>query len=212
MKIKVCGLTDEQNVNLLVKTKIDFAGFIFYQGSKRCIGENTFRTILKIIPRNVKKVGVFVNEHIDKVLKISEEASLDIIQLHGDEDLDYCRRLKSAGMKVIKAFRIKESDKIDFVNAFSDVCDFFLFDTESGLYGGSGKKFNWDIIESIRPEKPFFISGGIEPQDALTLKEISKKNNMMYAVDINSKFETAPGIKDIDKIRKFIIDIKNERL
>jgi len=206
VKVKVCGLKDPDNIRKICDAGIDFAGFVFYRESPRFAGTNPDPVIFNCIPDTIGKVGVFVNETPDKIIEIAETFGLDIIQLHGNEDFSYCEKIKMSGLKVIKAFRIGEEIDPDTVNTFSDVCDFFLFDTGGKLYGGSGIKFNWELLNGIRLEKPFFLSGGIDPGDIQELKKIN--NNMFFAVDINSRFEISPGIKDFEKVKMFTGQIK----
>jgi len=208
LKIKVCGLTDPANVKEITRADIDFAGFIFYPGSKRFVGNEPDMNLFRIIPVHVKKVGVFVDEDPEKILKIAQKAALDIIQLHGDENTDYCRKIKSYGRKVIKAFRIGSGIDMKLVNEFTEVCNYFLFDSGGLTYGGSGLKFDWNILGDIKPGRPFFLSGGITPEDVSELKKID--NKMFFGVDINSRFEISHGIKDPGKVKKFAEDIKNK--
>lgn len=207
LKVKVCGITDADNAKAIAETGIDFAGFIFYPGSKRYVGEMPDNRLFENIPESVVKVGVFVNENPSTVMGISRFAGIEMVQLHGNETVSYCGSLRSCGLKVIKAFRIGSKTDLQLINAYSDVCDYFLFDSSTGSYGGSGTKFNWQIIEGAGFSKPFFLSGGIGPEDAHLLKKITC--NMFFAADINSRFEVKPGIKDTDKVKKFTDQIRN---
>lgn len=206
IRVKVCGLTDADNARQIARTGIDFAGFIYYPASKRYVGIKPEMRLFENIPPDVCRVGVFVNEDPSEVVRISREAGFNIVQLHGNEDFSYCRRLKASGFRVIKAFRIGKEIDPEFINLFSEVCDYYLFDTESRAYGGSGKKFNWKFLNGIKLNKPFFLSGGIGPDDVHELKKIT--NSMFYAVDINSRFEISPGIKDVGKVKVFVERIK----
>jgi len=206
IKVKVCGLKDPGNVRKITALDIDYAGFIFYPASKRYVGKKPEAGLFSCVPSGIKKTGVFVNEDMENVLKISRMYGLDIVQLHGNESIEYCRELKNNGLTVIKVFHIKNEIDQDAVNSYSDVCDYFLFDTAADSYGGVGEKFNWDVLKKGKFKRPFFLGGGIGPEDFNELKRI--KNEMFYAVDINSRFETSPGIKDYEKIRFFVDHLK----
>lgn len=210
IKVKVCGLTDPVNAEEISKTGIDFAGFIFYPGSIRFVGNPPDMNLFGSIHAGVCKVGVFVNEDSGKIKETAVRAGLGLIQLHGNENIRYCRQIKSAGLQVIKVFRVGKEIDLKLVNIYADVCDYYLFDSGRGLYGGSGIKFNWNILNGISLKKPFFLSGGIGPEDVPQLRKI--ENPMLFAVDINSRFEIIPGIKDRIKVKQFTDQIKNTGL
>jgi phosphoribosylanthranilate isomerase len=159
------------------------------------------------VPHNVKKIGVFVNEGNHKILDLSLRNGLDIIQLHGTESPVSCLQLKLAGLTVIKAFNIDNKFSFDNLRPFMPVCDYFLFDAKSEKQGGSGNKFNWGKLTEYTLDKPFFLSGGISPEDIAEIKSI--ENRGFFAVDINSRFEIAPGIKNVTAVNFFIKKIKN---
>lgn len=205
-KIKVCGMRDEENIRQLVKLKPDYIGFIFYPGSKRYIGENFNMKILDIIPGSIERVGVFVNELIENVINMADAYGLDYVQLHGDEPPEYCCELMEMNMHVIKAFGIGEDFDFEKIINYNSCCDYFLFDTLSSQHGGSGMKFNWDLIYNYDYPKPFFLSGGIGIEDIPEIHKIDQ--TFLYAVDINSRFEIEPGLKDIPAISKFISILK----
>lgn len=207
LKVKVCGITDPDNAKAVAETGIDFAGFIFYPGSKRYVGNIPDNRLFENIPERVAKIGVFVNEDPARVIKISHSSGIEMVQLHGDETLKYCHSLRSGGLKVIKAFRIDNKTDFQLINTYSDVCEYFLFDSGTGRQGGSGIKFNWQILNEVNFSKPFFLSGGIGPEDADHIKRINCK--MLFAVDINSRFEVRPGFKDTDKVKLFTDQIRN---
>lgn len=192
-------MRDPQNIEELVKEKIDFIGFIFYPTSKRYVGSD-FK--LPNIPDHIKKVGVFVNETIETVVALSYKYNLDFVQIHGDESATYCAELKKKKQNVIKAFGINNSFDFATLKAYKPFVDYFLFDTKSDSYGGTGKQFDWTLLKNYDNEIPFFLSGGISPQDVKTIKEIENIN--ISALDLNSKFETAPGLKNIKEIRNFV--------
>ena len=206
LKIKVCGMIDPVNSREIAKTAPDFIGFIFYPGSKRYVGNTPDGSLFRNIPPRILKTGVFVNEEPSLIFEITRRYGLDLVQLHGSESAEYCNSLHESGLTIIKAFEI--SDSFDFVtlNKYSEACEYFLFDTKTGSSGGSGSKFDWAKINEYRLGKPFFLSGGIGPEDASLVKRINHKS--LFAVDINSRFEIRPGIKDRDKIETFINEIK----
>lgn len=207
MKVKVCGNTDLQQLKELNSTGIDYAGLIFYEYSSRYVLKKLSGSGVKDLNLSIEKVGVFVNASEDFILQQAEDFSLDIIQLHGDETASFCSKI-SDHMKVIKAFRVEDETNIDWlVKEYVDVCDFYMFDKGStGLYGGTGQKFNWRLLESSIIGKPFFLSGGIAPGDVEVLKNLT--HPYFYGVDINSKFEIEPGIKDIKLVKQFLSDLK----
>jgi len=205
MKIKVCGLTDAGNAKGIAASSPDFMGFIFYRGSKRYVGECPPGSLFDI-PGQIMKIGVFVNEELSIVIGKMKLWGLDLVQLHGGETPGYCYSLKAAGIRIIKAFGLDDSSDFDKPEKYTDVSDYFLFDTRTRLSGGSGVKFQWKKLEEYRLDKPFFLGGGIGPEDAGAIRKIQHEN--LFAIDINSRFETRPGIKDVEKVKNFINEIK----
>ena len=200
MKIKVCGMRDAENISELIKLKPDYIGFIFYGKSKRFV--SVFPQVE--IPSEIKKVGVFVNEDIDKVIEIAEENKLDAIQLHGNELPEYIEELKVLlirEIEVFKAFSVDDSFEFSKTDAYQKVCDYLLFDTKGKDYGGNGVKFNWQVLDNYKGETPFLLSGGISKVDALAINKISHK--AFVGVDINSGFEIEPALKNIANIKEF---------
>ena len=204
--IKVCGMRDAANIVALSQLPIDYMGFIFYPPSPRFVGDILNNAVLEQIPKSIKKIGVFVNETLKDVERTAEKFKLDGIQLHGSEISDYCLALKDKGYIVIKAFKGETETLTCETAAYRFACDYFLFDTPSIRYGGSGRKFDWSILEQQKLHRPFFLSGGIDLEDVERIKSIAIPE--LYAVDINSRFEISPGIKDIEKIKKFIEKIR----
>jgi phosphoribosylanthranilate isomerase len=207
INIKICGMMEESNIRELVKVHPDYIGFIFYRESKRFIGEDFSSGILDSIPGSISKVGVFVDAGKDYILEKSELFGLKLVQLHGCEPVTACKELFNAGISVIKVFHIDDEFNFDTINPFKPYCKYFLFDTKCSTFGGSSKKFNWDILRKYDNEKPVFLSGGIGNADAGLIKQLDYLN--IHAVDINSRFEKEPGIKDISKIKKFIKEFKS---
>lgn len=210
MRVKVCGMTQMEQVEKLSGIGATFAGFIFYPKSPRYVLRHLTTTQIKK-QNDINKVGVFVNASADHVLQMVDECRLHMVQLHGDESPKYCERIADY-ISVVKAFRLSDNDHIEWtIRPYMSMCDMFLFDTEGAGYGGTGKKFNWEILEGSVIGKPFFLSGGIEPGDTEQLKEFARKPvaNALFAVDINSKFEISAGVKDLEKVGKFIDEIKH---
>ncbi|MEO6134624.1 MAG: phosphoribosylanthranilate isomerase [Ginsengibacter sp.] len=208
MIIKVCGNTDLSQLKGLEKMGVDYAGLIFYDPSPRAVLNKLDAEKVKEL--SIKKVGVFVNEEVSFILEKVEEFGLSVVQLHGDETPSFCS-LVSDHVKVIKAFRIQEKHvDIDWmVKEYDEVCDYYLFDKGSkGLYGGTGEKFNWDVLQESKIDKPFFLSGGIEIEDAERL--IAFQHPFFYGIDINTRFEINPGIKDMAKVREFVTILKQK--
>lgn len=205
MKIKVCGLTQLDQLRQLDQLNIAFGGLIFYPKSLRYVLKQMSSLEVKNYKGNIEKVGVFVNSTYDEIMKCAEEWGLHMIQLHGEETPRFCERI-GEHLKVIKAFRIGPDDNIDNkIGHYENACDMFLFDTAGETYGGTGKKFDWDLLHQININKPFLLSGGIGPDDAMVLKRFTQGTNgqWLLAPDINSRFEIAPGIKDIKLVKKF---------
>ena len=204
MQFKVCGITSIDQAIALQAMGVHYIGFIFYPSSKRYVLEKlSLADLANFRPIGVKKVGVFVNEPLDQLLHIVLEAGLDLVQLHGDETPDYCATVRQK-VETIKVFRVGAT--VPDVKAYEAVVDHFLFDTDSALYGGTGQHFNWELIKGSTIPKPFFLSGGIGPNDVqgIQVMEKTKAGKSLLALDINSQFELAPGMKDLEKIKIFI--------
>ncbi len=204
MKIKVCGITTLHQLHALESLDVDYAGFIFSSASPRYAAD-TFRhekTEVKNSP--LKKIGVFVNENIDIVLETAEQFGLFAVQLHGDESAEYASEVNST-LPVIKVFRIgAQMPDLEMINSFH-ACSYYMFDTNAGTgsYGGTGKTFDWSLLAAMECNKPFFLSGGISKDHIEPLTSLNEKKPV-YAVDINSRFETSPGIKDMKAVEEFI--------
>ena len=201
-RLKVCGMRDRENIKTLVDLKPDYIGFIFYDKSPRFVGEDFSQEIPALIPEDIKKVGVFVNAETSHVTGKIEKYRLDLVQLHGRESAEYCKNLSEKNIHIIKAFSMDETIDFALLEDYDNFCDFYLFDTKVSTYGGSGKKFNWKILEKYNYQKPFLLSGGIGMDDADEIMNLRKLD--MITLDINSRFEISPGLKDIGLIEKFI--------
>ena len=208
MNIKVCGITEMKQLQQLDGLDIDFAGLIFYKDSPRYVGDKLSKRDVKKADFDLKKVGVFVNPELIDVLDAIDDYGLEVVQLHGEESPEMCDDLSSE-VEVIKAFRITGDENIDeLVAPYDAVCDYYLFDT-GGLkesFGGTGQQFDWSILTKAKIEKPFFLSGGIGVEDAARVKAF--KHPDIFGVDINSKFESAPGVKDMAKLLQFKMAMK----
>lgn len=202
MKIKICGMRDPENMKEVIRLIPDFIGFIFYPKSRRFVGHDFPPINTQLVPDDIKKVGVFVNESIEQVLKKAEKYLLDFVQLHGGESPDYCQELKSRGIRIIKVFSIEDSFNVETIQSYLKAADLFLFDTKTAGYGGSGKKFNWDMLESLVIHKPFLLSGGIGPEDDEHVKKIDHPD--FAGVDVNSRFELEPGLKNSELLQSFM--------
>ena len=206
MKVKICGMTQFDQFVQLNDLGACFAGIIFYEKSPRYVKKFNLDPIdLKRENWQLKKVGVFVNETLDTILKTVEEWGLDFVQLHGDEPPKFCEQVRTY-VKTIKAFRLDRVADIEWkVYPYIDFIDLLLFDSGgNGSYGGTGQKFNWNVLEQNSIGKPFLLSGGIGPDDITQVKSFASFQQDMIAVDVNSKFETSPGIKDMEKVRLFL--------
>lgn len=204
VKLKICGMKLPDNIQAVTNLKPDYLGFIFYRDSKRFV-EGVTPLFVKSLPAEIRKTGVFVNEELNRVAQLAVLYDLNAVQLHGQEPVKYCIALKGlladAGIQLIKAFGIDEHFDFNTLNAYANVVDYFLFDTQTSGHGGSGKTFDWSLLKNYTLNKAYFLSGGIAPDSVEQLKEINDPR--LYAIDVNSRFELAPGLKDIDKLKDF---------
>ena len=202
MNIKVCGITQIKQLQQLDGMDIDFAGINFSKTSPRYVGDKLSGKDVQALDLDIKKVGVFLNQSHGEILEAIDEYALDVVQLHGKESAELCEDI-SQEVEVIKAFHIEEGTDIDALIAdYDDVCDYYLFDTKSdGESGGTGKQFDWKILAKAKIEKPFFLSGGIGVEDTEKLKRF--KHPDYYGVDVNSRFEKEPGVKDMAQVLLF---------
>ena len=208
MKIKVCGMRQRENIEQLVKLNPDYIGFIFYPQSKRYVGDDIASDILALIPSDIQKVGVFVDEPFDLIVEKYRLNKLDLIQLHGSESPDYCSKLKKMGLPVIKAFKFADDFDFESIKAYESFCDYFLFDTAGKTVGGTGIKFDWNMINQYTGSKPFFLSGGIGSSDMQAIRDISHVH--LFGIDVNSGFETEPGVKDVLKVSTFMSALRGK--
>jgi len=214
MKIKVCGNTLPHQVSALDELGVTFAGFIFYPKSPRYMAQKMSPEKMRQIKGKIIKVGVFVNPAYEELMKTVEDHRLDMVQLHGDESPKFCDKIADY-ISVIKAFRLSENDSVmHMTQPYAEVCDFFMFDTLGVGYGGTGKKFDWTVLQQSLPLKPYFLSGGIEPGDEKKLEEFigTPAGEKLFAIDINTKFEIGPGVKDVNSIKKFAENLGIKKL
>jgi phosphoribosylanthranilate isomerase len=193
MKIKVCGMKYPENIDAVAALQPDYMGFIFYPQSPRYIGE----TEKNLATENVIRTGVFVNESADIIEELIDKYRLTAIQLHGNESPDFCELFKDK-VTVIKAFGMNERFDFEQLEPYTDKVDYFLFDTKTSKHGGSGLSFDWTLLDQYKLDVPFFLSGGLSPENIAEVKMI--KHPQFYGVDLNSRFEIEPGLKDIDKL------------
>jgi phosphoribosylanthranilate isomerase len=210
VRVKVCGVTFPAQLEELDEMGVDLAGFIFYSKSPRYMVNKIPADYLRKFRGRIAKVGVFVNMPYEELMRTVEDYRLDMVQLHGDEIPRYCEQVSNY-ITVVKAFRLSENDPIEWMaKPYDEACDMYMFDTLGAGYGGTGKKFDWNVLKNITINKLFFLSGGIEPADVEKLKAFAKEEiaKKIFAVDINSKFETSPGVKDIEKVREFVEELR----
>jgi phosphoribosylanthranilate isomerase len=198
--IKICGMRDGENIMAVALLRPQYMGFIFYPKSPRFVGESF--DIPANLPASIKRVGVFVSEANGVIMGKSKSLKLDLVQLHGNESPAQCDELKATGLGVIKVFSIDDDFNFESTKPFREVTDYFLFDTKGKYYGGNAKTFNWKILDKYDQEVPFFLSGGLSPDNVNTLGDLQKMN--LHALDLNSGVEISPGLKDIEKIRTII--------
>ncbi len=201
ISIKVCGMKDPENILTVAQLGPDYMGFIFYKASPRYAG-TLDPVVIKQVPSHICKVGVFVNETEQEIRTIVNKYDLQAVQLHGNETPDMCQTLKEDGICTIKALPVTGKETFDLAKTYDTACDYILFDTQTKLYGGSGQKFDWSLLDKYKGNLPFFLSGGIGPDDTHSI--IKYRHMKIHAIDVNSGFEISPGIKDIQKLSSFI--------
>ncbi|GCC49954.1 phosphoribosylanthranilate isomerase [Chryseotalea sanaruensis] len=201
--VKVCGMREAQNCQAVTSCKPDLMGFIFYEKSPRFVGHNF--TMPELLSNDVKRVGVFVNESVDEMVKLADQHRLDFVQLHGDENADFAKALYEKHIKVIKAFRVDEHFDFNTTQSYTPYVDYFLFDTKGQHYGGNAMRFNWDLLQQYKGKTPFLLSGGIKQEH---MNEVSAfKHSQFVGIDINSGVELSPGVKSIEKVKEIIQEL-----
>ena len=203
MIVKVCGMRDAENIREVEALGVDWMGFVFHRTSPRFVGE-----LPDYLPQRAKRVGVFVDETEEQIMETVQLFRLDMVQLHGQETPDFCNRIRSKGLKVIKAINVQNRFPSEEVSFYEGACDYFLFDTKTPLPGGSGQKFDWSSLSAYRGTTPFLLSGGISPDDADRVEAFVHER--CIGIDLNSRFETSPAYKDIHLLQSFIDKIKRK--
>lgn len=208
LKLKVCGMKHPENIREVAELVPDYMGFIFYEKTPRF-----FDAEIPEIPKSIKKTGVFVDADAAFILEKIKEHNLNAVQLHGKESAEFCEKLKESinenGIEIIKVFSVKDDFVFDKLKKYEGLVDFFLFDTKGKNKGGNGVSFNWEILKGYPSTTPFFLSGGIGLEEAEEIKKLSDffrkkgKEKLLYAVDVNSRFESEPGLKEIEKLKIF---------
>lgn len=203
MIIKVCGMREAENIREVEALGIDFMGFIFWPKSSRYVSECP-----AYLPTQCKRTGVFVNEDLDQVRHMAKAYALDVIQLHGSESPEQISHLSplTSHLSIIKAFNIATTEDIEATKPYEGIVDYLLFDTKGKTVGGNGEKFDWSVLEAYHGDTPFLLSGGIGPDDAERVR--SFHHPKCIGIDLNSRFEIAPGLKDINKLRAFLAKVK----
>ncbi|MCK0191314.1 phosphoribosylanthranilate isomerase [Arenibacter sp. F20364] len=209
MKLKVCGM--KMNTLEVATLNPDYLGFIFWEPSKRF-----FKGTMPELPTSIKKVGVFVDASLEEIMEQIFTHGLKAVQLHGNESPEYCGTLKKStndsskalgvtNLEIIKVFSIKDDFDFSILTPYEAVCDFYLFDTKGKLPGGNGFTFCWEVLKNYPSTKPYFLSGGIGLDEIKKIKEFQQRpeSKYCYAIDVNSKFETEPGLKDVEQLKKF---------
>ena len=201
-------MRETENIRQLLALQPDYMGFIFYEKSSRFVGDKLDEKLLKSFPFTTRKVGVFVNATAAYILEMYKKYELNYVQLHGEELPDFCKNLKHKGVNIIKAFSVDKDFSFGKLQNYKPYCDFFLFDTKGEQRGGNGTTFDWSILNKYDNEKPFFLAGGIDLNNAQNSLEI--RGLKIHSLDVNSKFEISPALKDIGKLEELMGIIKPE--
>ena len=205
LRIKICGLRDPDNIEDILELRPDYVGFIFHPKSARFVGGKLPRSFMDEI-EEAKKVGVFVDSEFDEIQAAIDEYDLDVVQLHGSESPELCAEVQNYGVDVIKVFSVDDSFNFASLKPYMRVVDFFLFDTKGELPGGNGVPFDWELLKQYKGKVPFFLSGGIGPDHADAINQLELPG--MIGIDLNSKFETKPAVKDFDLLDEFFEKVR----
>ena len=208
MRLKICGMREAENIRQALTLQPDYIGFIFYEKSSRFVGDDLDEDLLNSFPFTTRKVGVFVNATAAFILEKVKKYNLDYVQLHGEELPDFCRNLKLKGVNIIKAFSVDTDFNFGKLQNYKPYCDFFLFDTKGKQRGGNGTTFDWSILNKYDNEKPFFLAGGIDLENIHNALEINGLK--IHSLDVNSKFEISPALKNIEKLEELMRILKPE--
>lgn len=195
-------MRNPQNITDIAALNPDYLGFIFYEKSKRYVGEVFDEAATYHLPKGIKKIGVFVNASMEYVLSKVKRYGLDLVQLHGEESPEFCRDLQMKNITIIKVFAVGQTFDFSILEPYKPYCDYFLFDTKGKEKGGNGTVFNWEVLKDYDNEKPFFLSGGLSLENVGKVKELQGLN--IIAIDVNSGFEVAPALKDVEKVKQLM--------
>ena len=209
MIIKVCGMRDADNIRAVAKTGVNWMGMIFWPRSLRHVAD---LSAANAIPCGIESVGVFVDQSCEDIIDIAEKCRLDVIQLHGKESRESILALRGRlrkGVRLMKAISVGATDDIGKASEYEDIVDYLLFDTKCTTVGGSGKQFDWSVLDEYNGSTPFLLSGGIGPDDAEAVSLF--RHPLMMGIDLNSRFETAPAYKDVEKLSSFINEINKQK-
>lgn len=200
LKLKVCGMRDVENITQVAHLNPDYMGFIFYPKSPRYVGDMALDVVCNLKEKGVVPVAVCVNESFESTMAIVSNYGFDHLQLHGSESPELCQKLQSEGLSIIKAFSIAEPRDLEATVGYEKCCDYFLFDTKTRLFGGSGHSFDWEILNDYQGAVPFFLSGGIGADDVEKVRALTHQK--LYCLDLNSRFELEPALKDVSLLEK----------
>ena len=201
LKLKICGMKQPSNLQAIAALQPDYLGFIFYPKSKRFMADTLSPEQLASLPSAIKKTGVFVNADAAYILEQAKAYGLDVLQLHGDESPEECAALQGKGYQLVKAFGLESGFDFSKLQAYAAVTDYYLFDTKGPAYGGNGIVFDWSVLDRYDQHKPFFLSGGIGLEELNELEKL-KDMSQLHALDVNSRFELEPGLKDVDLLEQ----------
>lgn len=202
-------MRNSENIKQISDLEIDYLGFIFYPKSKRNAENLLDKAVFDSIPKRINKVGVFVNAEKTYIEQMAKKFQFDALQLHGEESVEYCTYFKP-NFEIIKVFSVDNNFDFSSLEAYQTVADYFLFDTKTELKGGSGQKFDWNVLTNAKIGKPFFLSGGISLEDVPLIKKIISENPYLFALDVNSKFEIEPGLKNSSQIEQLIRELNRK--
>jgi len=208
LRLKVCGMRQAENIVAILALQPDYLGFIFYPKSSRFVGEELPAEILNQVPASTQKVGVFVNASVANILEKVSKYKLEAVQLHGEESPAMCLELKNSGLIVLKAFSVDDAFDFNSLKPYEGTCHYYLFDTKGKEYGGNGVRFNWEILKNYTGETPFFLSGGIDLEHAAQIKALELP--LLKGIDINSRFELSPALKDSSKVASFFKQMRQQ--
>ena len=210
LRIKVCGMKFAENITDVATLEPDFLGFIFFPASSRYVADALDSRQLQALPLTIRRVGVFVNETTPNILRIAGQYGLDLVQLHGEEQPEQCAELQAKGLPVMKVFSVGSTFDFATLMPYVSHCTYFLFDTKSDMRGGSGTTFDWSLLKAYPLSVPYFLAGGLDLSHVPALQELQLPG--LFAVDLNSRFETAPAQKDVERLRLMLNELRNSSI